>query len=466
MTKFLTSLIFLSLCTINVFGTYVPPTYNGAPVTMRVAALDPPDFTGKEVYRIEFTLESEDDNGKFYPQGFIHRTWEDFQEFQHHLDRDIFLNPDMTLPEEPTVENLNEYLQNGTKSHRLMNSNLCHDFLGINWDGSDLKWFESMKDFLKLVIPPLYRLPLFAPEPPVYDTEDDIIVTEETPFEVYVYAKAFRASSELEEYLGFFNAFLETCPAFENEGDDSDVQPPGAKVEIPSHFNQTFVHFLPGGYLNGHTNRISYLGKNKFNFLKEENLLEYIEKLHGDKPLKRILDIGTGPGFSAFAYNEIFPDAEVIAVDLAAPYIRFARRWQELRNVSKENVAFYHGNGEDLSWLESESFDLISYAYVLHEMPEENGLRVLNEIYRLLKPGGTMNGFEVPYPDTELGRIVMTEFNTWGHKWDEEGPKGPEPYMEEYELGFRISDALANVGFKDISQQDYSYFESIFLATK
>ena len=80
-------------------------------------------------------------------------------------------------------------------------------------------------------------------------------------------------------------------------------------------------------------------------------------------------------------------------------------------------------NGEDLSWLESESFDLISYAYVLHEMPEENGLRVLNEIYRLLKPGGTMNGFEVPYPDTELGRIVMTEFNTWGHKWDEEGPK-------------------------------------------
>ena len=73
MTRLLTSLTFLSLFTINVLGTYVPPTYNGAPVTMGVAALDPPDFTGKEVYRIEFTLESEDDNGKFYPQGFIHR---------------------------------------------------------------------------------------------------------------------------------------------------------------------------------------------------------------------------------------------------------------------------------------------------------------------------------------------------------------------------------------------------------
>ena len=80
-------------------------------------------------------------------------------------------------------------------------------------------------------------------------------------------------------------------------------------------------------------------------------------------------------------------------------------------------------NGEDLSWLESESFDLINYAYVLHEMPEGNARKILDEIYRLLKPGGTMNGFDVPYEDTELGRIIMTEFNTWGHKWDEEGPK-------------------------------------------
>ena len=51
-----------------------------------------------------------------------------------------------------TVENLNEYLQNGTKSHRLLSSNLCHDFLGINWDGSDLKFFENMSEFLKVFI--------------------------------------------------------------------------------------------------------------------------------------------------------------------------------------------------------------------------------------------------------------------------------------------------------------------------
>ena len=71
--KILITLTLLSFYTNNIYGTYVPPTYKGAPITMGVSALDPPDFTGKPVYRIEFTLESEDENGKFYPQGFIHR---------------------------------------------------------------------------------------------------------------------------------------------------------------------------------------------------------------------------------------------------------------------------------------------------------------------------------------------------------------------------------------------------------
>ena len=58
---------------------------------------------------------------------------------------------------------------------------------------------------------------------------------------------------------------------------------------------------------------------------------------------------------------------------------------------------YCEGNGEDLSWLESESFDIINYAYVLHEMPAVNAINIINEMYRLLKPGGSMTGFEVPF---------------------------------------------------------------------
>merc|ERR1711875_159255 len=259
---------------------------------------------------------------------------------------------------------------------------------------------------------------------------------------------AFRAQTHLQEYLKFFETFTNTYPAFAGLEDDSDVQPDGVSVLIPPHFNHTFVHFLPGGYLNGHTVRISYLGKSKFNFLDESRIREHLSMMYGDKNPKRILDIGTGPGFSAFVLAEMFPDAEVIAIDLAAPYIRMARRWQELRNVT--NIKFYQANAEGMSWLESETFDFINYAYVLHEMPADNAIRVVNEIYRLLKVGGTMNGFEVPFVDNLAARETYVLFNTWGHSWEEEGAQGPEPYMQEYEFGVQLTNALATAGFNSI----------------
>merc|ERR1711915_575916 len=152
-------------------------------------------------------------------------------------------------------------------------------------------------------------------------------------------------------------------------------------------------------------------GKSKFIFLHEEKIREYIGMLYGDKSPKRILDIGTGPGFSAFVLADMFPEAEVIAVDLAAPYIRMARQWQTLRNVS--NIQFYHANAEDLSWLETESFDFINYAYVIHEMPADNAMRVISE----------MNRFEVPFVRNVAERWTYVEFNTWNHNWETAGPQ-------------------------------------------
>lgn len=431
---------------------------------MSVVSLDPADFRGEEVYRIEFDLLTK--SGDVEP-GMIHRSLTDFQKFDDMLHSRFitFENvSDVVFPENPDIASLNDYLQTAIAHQDVFESTELQDFLGINWSGFDLKFMESLQEFMKIVIPQLYRAPEFAPEPPIFSCEEDSITAPETPFEVYTYLQAFRAKGNLEEYLSFFNTFVSTYPAFAGLEDDSDVQPAGVSVDIPPHFNQTYVHFLPGGYLNGHTVRISYLGRSKFNFLHEDLLTEWLLKLHGDKKPKRILDIGTGPGFSAFVLAKLFPDAEVVAVDLAAPYIRMARQWQSLRNVS--NIEFYHANAEDLSWLESESFDFINYAYVLHEMPAENALRIISEMYRLTAPGGTMNGFEVPYPENIVERFALVEFNTWGHVWDAPGEKGPEPYMMEYEFGTMITQALDAVGYKDIEIIEYSYFESVFIATK
>jgi len=441
-------------------SSYVPPYYEGQPTFAAVATLDPPDFRGDDVYRIEFNLDAKVE----MPQdGFIHRSWEDFQKFDHLLTTHL-MNFGLQFPSDPTIENLDAYMKRVMEHSNIVNSNVFHDFLGINWSGKDLKFMQSLAEFMKVVIPPLYRAPDFAPEPPVFTQEADCISSEETPFEVYAYLMGFRSQTSLQEFNEWFQAFLSTYPTFAGLEDDSDVQPEGVSVMIPPHFNQTFVHFLPGGYLNGQTVRISFLGKSKFNFLDETRIKEYLTMLYGDKNPKRILDIGTGPGFSAFVLAEMFPEAEILAVDLAAPYIRMARKWQELRNIT--NIKFYHANAEDLSWLESESFDLINYAYVLHEMPADNAMLIINEIYRLLAPEGLMNGFEVPFVEPVAERWTYVEFNTWGHHWQDAGPQGPEPYMEEYEFGTMLTDTLASVGFSSVEYIDYSYFEGIFQAQK
>jgi len=445
----------------QVSSTYIPPYYEGSPTSIRLVGVDPPDYRGEESFRIEFSLVAETHMPK---EGFVHRTWEDFVKFDHLLTTHL-LNFGLDFPSEPSVEALDEYLQRVMSHSMIVSSNMLSDLLGINWSGSDLKFLTSLPSFMQVVIPPLYRAPEFAPEPPVFETEMDAITSEETPFEVWTYLMAFRSKEVINDYLAFFNNFLETCPSFSGPEDNSDVLPPGVTINYPEHFNKTFVHFLPGGYLNGHTARISYLGKTKFNFLDEAKIEEQVRAHHGDKKPQRILDIGTGPGFSAFTYAKVFPEAEVIGVDLAAPYIRFARMWNELRNVS--NVQFYAANGEDLSWLESETFDIINYAYVLHEMPATSAMTMVTEMHRLLRPGGVMNGFEVPFPDTDWERQYMVDSNTWGYDWqDSDGPQGPEPYIAEYEFGTLLTESLVAAGFKNVEQIDYSYFDSLFLGTK
>ena len=83
------------------------------------------------------------------------------------------------------------------------------------------------------------------------------------------------------------------------------------------------------------------------------------------------------------------------------------------------------------------------------------------------KPGGVMNGFEVPFPDTELEREVYKTFNTWLYDWqDFGGPQGPEPYTGEYMDGTKLSESMVEVGFNDVEQIEYSYFDSLFIGKK
>ncbi|CAH1801803.1 unnamed protein product [Owenia fusiformis] len=445
--------------------SFFPTGIFGEPVQANVVALreDKPDYRGTSLYQIQYLLKNKE--GKTV-SGFVHRSYAEFKKLNDARPWKLF-GYDFDVPTQGSadVDSMNDYLAKVMKDDALRKTDLVSDFLGINWDASDIKWFADMETFLEMLL--TARVPEFAPEPPTFGSVEDAF-RPETPFEAYVYVKAFRhggTDATLAAYVDFFKNYTDTTPSFSGPAQDVDVLPPSATkpISIPYHYAKTFVHFLPGGYLNGHTVRISYLGKNKFNLLNKDNLVPAIKRFHGDRKPKRILDVGTGNCFSALGFAQVFPDAEVIGVDLAAPYIRFCRLWANKLGV--KNVKFYQDNGEDLSWPDNH-FDIVQYTYVLHEMPAVNARRFLSETLRVLKPGGVMSGFEVPFHDDPVEQVVNVASQTWGYRWNTTGPHGPEPYMREYEEKTELPKMIESVGFVKLKHVPYTYFEAFYLAEK
>ena len=119
-----------------------------------------------------------------------------------------------------------------------------------------------------------------------------------------------------------------------------------------------------------------------------------------------------------------------------------------------------------MPFFEDGSFDFINFAYVIHEMPGENAKAMVREMYRLLAPGGVLNGFEVPYKKNEAARDAFVLSNTWGYDWDVAGDHGPEPYIAEFEYNTLLPLYMEEIGFERVEDIHYNYFESIFLGYK
>ncbi|XP_071800209.1 uncharacterized protein [Asterias amurensis] len=443
-------------------ASYFPEAIFGTPVKASVVSYekDSLDFRGQPVYRIEFTVRTE---GGEEVEGFIHRSYADFQHFD---SLKSWYYKDLRLPANTgnTLAKLDAYMKASiTDYDSLAQTTLYGDFLGINWDGNDIKYLKNFLTFMKFLLSD--RLPIFPPEPPVFDTEKDALVPV-MPFENYIFMRSFRFEDiGFEAFSEYYQNYVATLPVFAGEDDESDVWAPGmvTPMKYPYHYDKTYVHFTPGGYLNGRSVRMSYSTYNKFNFENEVILKPWFQQLHGRRAPKRILDVGTGNCGSAFVLGEIFPQAEVIGIDLAPAYIRFCRLWKEQRGA--KNVFFYQANGE-MTPFESGSFDLIQFTYVLHEMPQENSKRVLREIHRLLKPGGVVSGFDVLYWKDPEWRKMNVESNTYGVDWNSTAQHGPEPYMDEYQNGLQLPSYLQEIGFQIQHNIRYSNVDGIYVARK
>lgn len=113
----------------------------------------------------------------------------------------------------------------------------------------------------------------------------------------------------------------------------------------------------------------------------------------GQLSAPRVLDLGAGPGNSALAMGQQFPQARLIALDLAPQMVAKALSQRTQAGWSAERLALLRGDALYLP-LAAESVDVVTGHSFLYLLPDYQG--VLREVYRVLRPGGRV-AFLEPY---------------------------------------------------------------------
>ena len=126
-----------------------------------------------------------------------------------------------------------------------------------------------------------------------------------------------------------------------------------------------------------------------------------------------VLDLGCGTGRDVYLLSQLVgPTGHVHGVDMTENQLEVARNtldWHmEKFGFDKPNVTFHHGFIEDLAALniESNSVDLVVSNCVVNLSPRKD--RVLEEVARVLKPGGEFHFSDV-FADRRLSEDVASD---------------------------------------------------------
>ena len=106
----------------------------------------------------------------------------------------------------------------------------------------------------------------------------------------------------------------------------------------------------------------------------------HIEKNH------QVLDLGCGTGTLTILIKKTHPEAEVVGIDGDSRVLEIAQAKVAragLRIKLEQGMAF------ELPYCDN-SFDRVLSSLLLHHLAQENKIKTLNEVFRVLRPGGEL----------------------------------------------------------------------------
>jgi 2-polyprenyl-3-methyl-5-hydroxy-6-metoxy-1,4-benzoquinol methylase len=191
-------------------------------------------------------------------------------------------------------------------------------------------------------------------------------------------------------------------------------------LPVPSYHTQMDIHIQPGGYHVEWTDddvaagALYEMGLNMYmpdawgrecDYLGRLTVAGFRNNWPDFRP-ERILDMGCTAGSSTGPWARAFPDAEVHAIDVAAPVLRYAHARAEALGLA---LHFSQQNAEHTDFADA-SFDLVISHIMIHETSLRALPRIFGESRRLLRPGGLMLHMDIPRGSTP--------FNQFMHDWE------------------------------------------------
>lgn len=178
-------------------------------------------------------------------------------------------------------------------------------------------------------------------------------------------------------------------------------------------------------------------------------LYEHIVRQLESETLTRILDAGTGRGYISLMLATKNPQASVIGIDYSATQVRAAEKLRRKRKIA--NCSFLRNNVMDIRFNDNTFDAAVSVGSIKH-WPD--GLKGLREVYRLLKPGGTLIISETDEEATdEVVRQFIRRFRIWFIPdwllfWGLRRVVFGESYSEK-----SLEDVVRKAGFRNIVRQ-------------
>lgn len=116
-----------------------------------------------------------------------------------------------------------------------------------------------------------------------------------------------------------------------------------------------------------------------------------------------VLDIAGGTGDVSFALARTKRPAHIQCTDLVPEMLDVARAHYDEGAAEGVAVDFDVVNAQDIPY-EDESYDIVTMAYGIRNMPDRE--QALAEIFRVLKPGGTLVCLEFSTPPNRVWRAL------------------------------------------------------------